>query len=133
MQTIISAGAADLRHVYKKQLPLITQEGPCRYRGVQPFGVSGPQWKKKSCLGPHTKYIATYNHKKSHNVFSKFTILAWAAFIATPGCMPPVGHGLDTQRTSRFIANEHLLVYEVLDFNNTEFEMHNLKKHTREV
>ena len=25
-------------------------------RGVQPFGVSGPHWKKKSCLGPHIKY-----------------------------------------------------------------------------
>ena len=27
-------------------------------RGVQPFGVSKPHWKK-SCLGPHTKYIVT--------------------------------------------------------------------------
>ena len=33
-------------------------------RGVQTFGVSGPQWKKKSCLGPHIKYIEMCNHKK---------------------------------------------------------------------
>ena len=29
---------------------------PCR--GVQPSGISGPHWKK-SCLGPHMKYINT--------------------------------------------------------------------------
>ena len=34
------------------------------FRGVQPFGVSGPHWKRKSCLGPHMKYIATHSHKK---------------------------------------------------------------------
>ena len=45
-------------------------------RGVQPFGVSGPYWKKKSCIGPHIKYIVTRNHrKKSHYVLSKFMIL----------------------------------------------------------
>ena len=33
-------------------------------RVVQPFGISGPHWKKKSCLGTHIKYIATLNHKK---------------------------------------------------------------------
>ena len=33
-------------------------------RGVHPFGVSGPHWKKKSCLGSHIKYVATSNHKK---------------------------------------------------------------------
>ena len=27
-------------------------------RGVQPFGISGPHWKKRS-PGPHIKYIAT--------------------------------------------------------------------------
>ena len=31
-------------------------------RGVQPFGISVPHWKK-SCLGPHIKYIVTHNHK----------------------------------------------------------------------
>ena len=29
------------------------------YRGVQPFGLSGPHWKKKSCLWPHIKYTNT--------------------------------------------------------------------------
>ena len=33
-------------------------------RSIQTFGVSGPHWKKKSCLGPHIKYIVTCNHKK---------------------------------------------------------------------
>ena len=65
---------------------------PCR--GVQPFGVSRPHWKNKSCLGPHIKYTVTYNHKtKSHYVLSKFTILCWAAFIALLSCMQPVGTG----------------------------------------
>ena len=35
-------------------------------RGVQPFGISGPHWKKKSCLGPHIKYIATHNHTQKN-------------------------------------------------------------------
>ena len=34
-----------------------------KFRGVQHFGISGPHWKN-SRLGPHIKYIATYNHKK---------------------------------------------------------------------
>ena len=59
--------------------------------GVQPFGVSGPHWQK-SCLGPHTKYIVTHNHKN----ISKFTILCWAAFTAILACMRPMGHRLDT-------------------------------------
>ena len=33
-------------------------------RSVQPFGICGPHWEKKSCLGSHVKYIATRNHKK---------------------------------------------------------------------
>ena len=65
-------------------------------RGVQPFGISGPHWKKKSCLGPYIKYIATCNHKKSHNILTKFTILCWATFIAIVSHMQPAGHRLDT-------------------------------------
>ena len=38
-------------------------------RGVQTFGVSTPHWKKKSCLGPHIKYIATHNNKKTLLMF----------------------------------------------------------------
>ena len=34
------------------------------HRGVQPSGVSGPPWKKDSCVGPHIQYIVTHNHKK---------------------------------------------------------------------
>ena len=60
-------------------------------------GVSGPHWKKKSCLGPHIKYIATRNHKKkSHDVLSKFTILCRATHTAVLGCMRPAGCRLDT-------------------------------------
>ena len=55
------------------------------FRGIQPFGVSGPHWKKKSCLGLHIKYIVTHNTRKSHNVLSKFTIVCWTVFIAIPG------------------------------------------------
>ena len=48
------------------------------YRGVQPFGISGLHWKKKSCFGPHIKYRNTNeNKKKSHNVLSKCMILCW--------------------------------------------------------
>ena len=31
----------------------------CYTRGVQTFGVSGPHWKKKSCLGSHVKHTNT--------------------------------------------------------------------------
>ena len=66
-------------------------------RGVQPFGVSGPHWKKKSCLGTHIKYTVTPNHtKKSYNVLSKVTILCLAAFTAVLSCLRTMGHGLDT-------------------------------------
>ena len=68
----------------------------CTGRGVQPFGVSGTHWKK-SCLGPHIKYIVTHNHiQKSHNVLSKFMNMCWAAFIAILSHTRPVGHRLDT-------------------------------------
>ena len=64
-------------------------------RGVQPLGISGPQWKK-SCLG-HIKYIATCNHtKQSHNALSKFAILCWAAFTAVLGHVQPAGCRVDT-------------------------------------
>ena len=64
-------------------------------RGMQPFGVSGPHWKKKSCLGPHVKYtnIKTDEGKK---ILSKFTIVYWTAFIAILGRMWPMACGLDT-------------------------------------
>ena len=39
-----------------------------RFRGVQHFGVSGPH-RKKSCLGPHIKYIAPRIHKKNLIMF----------------------------------------------------------------
>ena len=51
-------------------------------RGVQPSGVSTPNWKKMTCLGSHIKHIETCRHKKFHNVLSKFMILCWAAFTA---------------------------------------------------
>ena len=68
-----------------------------RYRCAQPFGISAPHWKK-SCLGPHIKYIVTRNHtqKNLHNVLSKFTILCRATFTAILGCMQPVGRRLHT-------------------------------------
>ena len=50
---------------------------------MQPFCISGPHWK--NCrLGPHIKYIVTSNHKKSHNVLSKFMIF-WGCVHSHPG------------------------------------------------
>ena len=66
-------------------------------RGVQPFGVSGPHWKK-SCLGPHIKYTNTNeNWWANKKVLSKFTSLCWAIFLVIMGHMRPMGHHrLDT-------------------------------------
>ena len=69
-------------------------------RGVQPFGISGSHWKKKSCLGPHIKYTNTNkNWWAKKKVLSKFTILSWATFIAILGHMQPMGQWLDTPCT----------------------------------
>ena len=69
-------------------------------RGVKPSGISGPHWKRKSCLGPHIKYTNTNkNKKKTHNVLSKFMILCWAALIAFLGLMLPTGCWLDSPGT----------------------------------
>ena len=37
--------------------------------GVQPFSISGPHWKEKSCLGPHIKYTVTCHHTKISSCF----------------------------------------------------------------
>ena len=66
------------------------------HRSVQPFGVSGPH-RKNNCLGPHFKYTNTNeNWWAKKKVLSKFTVLCWAAFIATLGHLWCVGHRLDT-------------------------------------
>ena len=66
---------------------------PSRCSGVQPFGVSEPHWKKKSCLGLHIKYVNTNeNWWAKKNVLTKFTIVPWAPFIATLGHMQLTGH-----------------------------------------
>ena len=67
--------------------------------GVQPFGISGPHWKKMICLGPHIKYIVTRYHKTSHNVLSKFMTLCWATFTGSLGCVWPASHKLNTPAT----------------------------------
>ena len=62
-------------------------------RGVQPFGISGPHWKKKSCLGPRLNtqtLMKTEEQKKK--VLSKFMILGWATSVAILGCKWPAGH-----------------------------------------
>ena len=62
--------------------------------GVQPFGVSGPHWKEKSCLGSHVKHTNTNeNWWIKKKVLSKPTILCWAAFIAILGHTRPVAAG----------------------------------------
>ena len=40
-----------------------------RLQGCPTFGISGPHWKKKSCLGTHIKYIATRDHKEISSCF----------------------------------------------------------------
>ena len=62
-------------------------------RAVLPLGVSGPHWKKKSCLGPHIKYTNTKENwwAKKKKVLSKFTTLCWATFLVILGCMRPAG------------------------------------------
>ena len=63
--------------------------------GVPPLGVSGPHWKKKSCPGPHSKYIATHNHKKISSRFKYIHDFVWGRITATLGHVWPAGHGLD--------------------------------------
>lgn len=64
------------------------------FKGVQPFGISGPHWKK-SCLEPPVKYTATHNcrKKKSHKVVSEFTVLCWVTFIVILGGTRPARWG----------------------------------------
>ena len=40
-------------------------------RGVQPFGISVPPWKKKCCLGPHIKYVVTCDHTQKISSYFK--------------------------------------------------------------
>ena len=53
--------------VEKSQLPSLIWR--IIYPGVSNPLVSGPHWKKKSCLGPPIKYIVTCNHKKNLVMF----------------------------------------------------------------
>ena len=58
------------------------------------FGRTWATLWKKSCLGPHIKYIVICHHKKKfHNVLNKFTILCWAAFIAIWATCSPRAEG----------------------------------------
>ena len=87
--------------------PSLHPASPRYSRGVLPFGVSGPHWKKKSCLGPHIKYIATCNHTKilcfkqiysfvlSHIHSSPGTHAARGLQVGLPWrCSPPGSHSV---------------------------------------
>ena len=50
-------------------------------RGIQAFGISGPRWKEKSCLGPHSKYTNTNENRTKQN----FTML----WVNLRGCVGP--------------------------------------------
>ena len=81
---------------------LVSPQGSSSW-SVQPFGISGPHWKKKSCLRPHIKYTNT--NKKSggkKRVSSKFMILCWASFIAVLGHIRLAGCMLDTPARAWF-------------------------------
>ena len=42
---------------HRTRLLQVRLASPFRFvTGVRTFGVSGPCWRKKSCLGPHVKY-----------------------------------------------------------------------------
>ena len=74
------------------------QDIALEFRGVQPFGICGPHWKKKSCFGSHIKYTDTNKKElsKKKRVLNKFTVLCWVAFIAILGRRQPASCGLDT-------------------------------------
>ena len=56
--------------LYANTLPDLESFYECLgIRGVQPFGISGPHWKK-SYLGPHIKYT---NTKKTDEQKKRFT------------------------------------------------------------
>ena len=55
-------------------------------RGVQPFDITGPHWKKQTLR----------KMDKQKKVLSKFMILCWAIFRAILSCVQPAGHSLDT-------------------------------------
>ena len=77
--------------------------------GCPNFAVSGPHWKKKSCLGPHIQYTNTNENRwAKKKVLSKFMILCWATFIAILGCMWPTGCRLDTSLSGFFPSHLHL-------------------------
>ena len=82
-------------------------------RGVQPFFISGPHWKNKSCLGAHSKYTNANKNKqaKSRNVLRKLTILCWTTFIATLGHVWPMGHMLDTPNCCSSLVGR-ILIYK---------------------
>ena len=48
------------------------------HQGIPPFGISGPHWKKKSCLVPHVKYTNTdenwWAKKKSFKYIYDFVL-----------------------------------------------------------
>ena len=84
-----------------------------RCRGVQPFGISGPHWKK-SCLGLHIKYRNTNeNWWPEKKVLSKFMILCWATFTAILGLTQPTGHRLDTPEWNQSMGNYNYYLVQV--------------------
>ena len=62
----VSTGASSVPSTRSKRDTIKIQTGSARSSasGVEHFGISGPHWKKKSCLGPHIKYTNTYKNKK---------------------------------------------------------------------
>ena len=73
-------------------------------QGVHPtFWCLWATLEEEEWLGPHITHTVTRNHKKSHNVLSKFTILCWAAFTATLSRRRPAACGLDTPGTAKTV------------------------------
>ena len=67
------------------------------YPGLSNLLVSLGHTGRRTVVLGHTLNTQTLiKTKKNLNVLSKFTISCWVAFIATVGCMRPMGHRLDT-------------------------------------
>ena len=79
-------------------------------RGVQAFGISGPQQEKKSCPGPHIKCTVTCNHsKKKTNLFMFYINLRLCVGLIhiRPGPHKARGPGVGNPARSRLPHSTH--------------------------
>ena len=66
-------------------------------------GVSGPHWKKKSCLGPHIKYTVTHNTKNLITFYGSLEFCVGPHSQQSWAKMWPTGRRLDTPAGLRHV------------------------------